>query len=81
MSLCGVEGCVCVCVCVSHIYTLDTLNGFHENYKKIMLVMNKKSADSPTARDNDMENARTCQERTTFVFLALALILLTWRIG
>jgi len=38
----------------------------------ITSVRNRKMADSPTVRDNnDMANARICQDRTAVVFLPL----------
>lgn len=59
-------------MCFPRLHFGHTKNGFHKNDKKITSVRNRKRADSPTVRDNnDMENARICQDRTTIVFLAL----------
>jgi hypothetical protein len=59
-------------VCFLHLHFGHTSNGFHGNNKKIASVKNRKRADSPTVRDNnDMANARICQDRTTVVFLDL----------
>jgi hypothetical protein len=63
-----------VCVCFPHLYLVHTSNGFHENDKKITSARNRKRVDSPTVRDNnDMVNARICQDRKTVVFLALVI--------